>query len=57
MRRNPEMVTVTLTCYKVGWGWVGSLEEEGTRKNARRVIESIKIHCKTNGAGRDEGAR
>lgn len=20
MRRNPEMVTVTLTCYKVGWG-------------------------------------
>lgn len=57
MRRNPEMATVTLTCYKVGWGWVGSLEEEGTRKNARRVIESIKIHCKTNGAGRDEGAR
>lgn len=32
MRRNPEMVTVTLTCYKVGWGGWGAWKRKGPEK-------------------------
>lgn len=32
MRRNPEMVTVTLTCYKVGWGGLEEGEETIKKK-------------------------